>query len=216
MSNAIRVLVVDDHPLFLDGVVHSLSANSEINVVGVAKNSGEAIRMTASLLPDILLIDITLPDVDGIETTRNISVTYPVVKVIILTASEDEDDLMRALKAGASGYIVKGVSAKELAGAILSVNRGESYITQNLASNLLLELSKPSLPDPLHELTERETQILKLVAQGLTNKEIGEQIHLSEKTIKHYMTNILQKLQVRSRVEAALIAQREMFKEDAE
>ena len=216
MSKAVRILVVDDHPLFLEGVIHSLSANPEINVMGVAKTSSEAIQMTASLLPDILLIDITLPDVDGIETTRKISMTYPVVKVIILTASEDEDDLMRALRAGASGYIVKGVSSNELVTAILSVNQGESYISQNLASNLLLELSKPNLPDPFHELTERETQILKLVAQGLTNKEIGEQIFLSEKTIKHYMTNILQKLQVRSRVEAALIAQRKMFKEDAE
>jgi len=216
MSNAIRVLVVDDHPLFLEGVVHSLSANPEIDVVGVATNSAEAIQMTASLLPDVLLIDITLPDADGIETTHNISISYPVVKIIILTASDDEDDLMRALRAGASGYIVKGISANDLASAILSVNQGESYISQNLANSLLLELSKPDLPDPFHELTEREMQILRLVAQGLTNKQIGKQVFLAEKTIKHYMTNVLQKLHVNNRLQAALMAQSKMAKEDTE
>ena len=128
------------------------------------------------------------------------------------TVSEDEDDLMNALKAGARGYVLKGVSARELVDAVRAVAKGEVYISPALASGILVEMTHTDQPNPLDDLTERE--ILRLVGEGLTNREIGERLHLAEKTIKHYMTNVLQKLQVRSRVEAALMAQKRSLKRD--
>jgi DNA-binding NarL/FixJ family response regulator len=126
----------------------------------------------------------------------------------MLTVSKDEDDLMAALKAGARGYVLKGVSARELANVVRAVAGGDVYVSPSLAADMLRELSRPQPPDPLGELTDREREVLQFVAEGLTNREIGVQIHISEKTVKNHMTNILQKLHVRSRVEAALLAQR--------
>jgi DNA-binding NarL/FixJ family response regulator len=149
-----------------------------------------------------------MPDQDGITIAKKISAAFPVIQIIILTASENEDDLMKALKAGARGYVLKGISAKELVKVVRTIVAGGTYISPDMANMILFELSQPSQPDPLSELSDREKEILKLVAKGYTNREIGTQIHLSEKTIKHYMTNILQKLHVRSRVEAALLVQK--------
>jgi DNA-binding NarL/FixJ family response regulator len=133
-----------------------------------------------------------------------------VTKIVMLTASEAEDDVVAALRAGARGYIVKGVSARELISIVRAVNAGDAYVTPTLAASLLSEMSGPPRagrqPDPLDELTVREQEILERVASGLSNKEIGQQLGLSEKTVKHYMTNILGKLHVRNRVEAALVA----------
>jgi len=208
MSDLIRIIIADDHPLFREGVSNSLAGESDITIVGVASTSEEAFSLTADILPDVLILDITMPGVGGIEIARRVSTALPVIQIIMLTASEDQDDLMKALKSGVRGYILKGVSAKDLANAVRHVASGGTYISPEMASTLLMEFSKPNPPDPFSELTEREKQILKLVAKGLTNREIGEQIYLAEKTIKHYMTNILQKLHVRSRVEAALLAQK--------
>jgi DNA-binding NarL/FixJ family response regulator len=138
----------------------------------------------------------------------------------MLTVSEDEEDVLAALKAGARGYVLKGVSGPELVRIVRTINRGESYVTPSLAASLLVELRErdghhEATPDPLSELTDRERQILELVATGRSNKEIAEEVFLSEKTIKHYMTNILQKLQVRNRVEAALLAQKSAGIKDA-
>jgi len=213
MSEPIRVIIADDHPLFREGVVHSLSRKHDISIVGEASSGEEAIKQIAELLPDILLLDITMTGLDGIETARKVSISYPVTKIIMLTASENEDDLMKALRAGARGYVVKGVRAGELANAIRYVVKGETYISPDLANALLVELSRPDPPDPMDELTDREYQILELVSEGLTNREIGERIYLAEKTIKFYMTNILQKLHVRSRVEAALLAQQKRLRD---
>ena len=124
----------------------------------------------------------------------------------MLTVSEDEDDLLAAMKAGARGYVLKGVSARELANVVRSVSAGEVYVAPSLAFGLLREMSKPKVADPVADLSQRERQVLELVASGLSNQEIGLRLGLAEKTIKHYMTNILTKLQVRSRVEAALLA----------
>ena len=208
MSEQIRIIIADDHPLFREGVSNSLAGESDITLVGEASTSEEAFSLTADILPDVLILDITMPGVGGIEIARRVSAALPVIQIIMLTASEDQDDLMKALKAGVRGYILKGVSAKDLANAVRHVASGGTYISPEMASTLLMEFSKPNPPDPFSELTERENQILKLVAKGLTNREIGEQIYLAEKTIKHYMTNILQKLHVRSRVEAALLVQK--------
>lgn len=208
MHDQIRILIADDHPMFREGVVQSLASEKDFAIIGQASNGKNAIEMAKELLPDVLLLDITMPDQDGITITKKISAAFPVIQIIMLTASENEDDLMKALKAGARGYVLKGISAKELVKVVRTIVAGGTYISPDMANMILFELSQPSQPDPLSELSDREKEILKLVAKGYTNREIGTQIHLSEKTIKHYMTNILQKLHVRSRVEAALLVQK--------
>jgi len=209
MTDPTRIIIADDHPLFREGVAHTLNSEDDLEIVGQANSEEETMQLITELLPDVVLLDITMPGKGGISIAKILSTTFPVVKIIMLTASEDEDDVLNALKAGARGYIVKGVHANELAKAVRTVVNGETYISPSIASSLLLELTKPQEPHPLSELTDREKEILSLVAEGLTNREIGAQIHLAEKTIKHYMTNILQKLHVRSRVEAALIMQKQ-------
>ncbi len=208
MSDPIRILIADDHPLFRDGVAHSLASEPDLTIVGQAGSGEEAFDLANTLLPDILLLDIAMPDQGGITAARRISAACPVVQIIMLTVSEDEDDLMNALKAGARGYVLKGVSARELANVVRAIAAGDVYISPALAGSVLFEMTHNRPVDPIDDLTQRERDILSLVAEGLTNREIGERLHLAEKTIKHYMTNVLQKLHVRSRVEAALLAQK--------
>ncbi len=216
MRDKIQILIVDDHPLFRNGVIQTLQVEPDIEIVGQATTAPEAIRLAGELLPDVILLDITIPG-GGLNAAQTIAATSPVTKIIMLTASEAEEDVLTALKAGARGYILKGVSAPELIKIVRDVYAGEPYVTPALAASLLFEL-RGSSPErkpaasPLDELTDREHEILELVAAGRSNKEIAQQLFLSEKTIKHYMTNILQKLQVRNRVEAALLAQKEMKK----
>jgi DNA-binding NarL/FixJ family response regulator len=200
---------VDDHPLFREGVAHILGATQGFEVVGQGSSADEALRLATRLLPDMMLLDITMPG-GGIEAARSVAAACPVTKIVMLTGSEQEEHLMAALKAGARGYILKGIAARELISILRAVCGGDVYVSPGLAASLLLELTgatpSPRGASPLDELTEREHQILERVAAGKSNKEIGQDLHLSEKTVKHYMTNILQKLQVRNRVEAALLA----------
>ena len=209
MPETMRILVADDHPLFREGVVHSLTAETDFNVVGQASSGEDALRMARDLLPDVVLLDIGMPGWGGIVAAEKITTACPATRIVMLTVLEDEDKLLASFKAGARAYVLKGVSAHELANVVRSVANGEVYVTPSLAAGILVTLSQGRSPhDPLEGLTERESEILKLVGRGLTNREIGEQFHLSEKTIKHYITNILQKLHVRSRVEAAMLAAR--------
>lgn len=208
MSEPIRILVADDHPLFRDGVVHSLASEPDLAVIGQVASGEEALRLARELLPDVVLLDIGMPGWDGLITAEKITTACPATKIVMLTVVEDEDKLLAAFKAGARGYVLKGVSARELANIVRSTARGEVYVSPSLAAGILVALTRERAADPLEELTERELEILKLVGQGLTNREIGHRLYLAEKTIKHYITNILQKLQVRSRVEAALLAAR--------
>lgn len=205
MSEPIRVLLADDHPLFRDGVAHSFASEPDITVIGTAATGEEALRLGRDLLPDVLLLDIAMPGKGGLAAAAAIALACPATKTIMLTVSEYEDDLLSAFKAGARGYVLKGVSARELAAVVRAVAAGEVYVSPTLAAGMLLELTRDKPSDPLNDLTEREREILRLVAAGLTNREIGERLHLAEKTIKHYMTNILGKLHVRSRLEAALL-----------
>jgi len=212
MSDKIHVAIADDHVLFREGLAAILAAEEDIQVVGQAGSAQEAVHLAGSLLPDILLLDIDMPG-NGLWAAQAISEQYPVTRIVILTASEDDDNLMNALTTGARAYILKGVAARELTRILRAVWAGESYVPPALAASLLLEMRgqglKPKQPaDPVNELTERERQILEGLAAGLSNKEIGQKLFLAEKTVKHYVTNILQKLQVRNRVEAALLAQR--------
>ncbi len=210
MTEQIRVLVVDDHPLFRQGVVHSLGSDPKLQVVGETSSGEDALRLARELLPDVVLLDISMPGWSGLVTAEKINVACPATTIVMLTVSEDKDKLIAAFKAGARAYVLKGVSARELTNVVQTAAAGEVYVSPSLAAEMLVSLTQGKAPDPLQELTERERNILGLIGSGLMNREIGERLFLSEKTIKHYVTNILQKLQVRSRVEAALlVSQRE-------
>lgn len=214
MIDKIQIAIVDDHPLFRQGVATILAAEPDIDVVGQGSSGEDAVRLARDLLPDIILMDVDMPGY-GINAAQVIATECPIVKIVMLTVSEEDDHLVKALKAGVRAYVLKGVSAPELIRILRIVWAGQSYVPPALAASLILGMSdeKPkesTKANPLDELTEREHQILELLSGGLSNKEIGLHLHLSEKTIRHYMTNILQKLQVRNRVEAALLAQKEM------
>ena len=209
MNDLIDILVVDDHPLFRQGVVHSLEMDPGFKVVGETASGEVALGLARSLLPDVVLLDVSMPGWNGIVTAEKIAMACPATAIVMLTGSDDKDKLLAAFKAGARGYVLKGVSARELAEVVRSAVAGEVYVSSSIAAEMLVSLTQGKAPDPLQELTPREREILALIGTGLTNREIGERIFLSEKTIKHYVTNILQKLQVRSRVEAALVANRQ-------
>jgi RNA polymerase sigma factor (sigma-70 family) len=216
MSDKIHVLIADDHTLFREGLAGIISGNEDFEVVGQAGTMQEAVQLARDLLPDIILLDIDMPG-DGLEAARIVAEECPVTRIVILTSSEEDDHLISALKLGARAYVLKGVAARELLRILRAVSAGESYVPPMLAASLLLEMreaqsQQKQATSPLDELTPREREILEGLAAGLSNKEIGEKLFLSEKTVKHYMTNILQKLQVRNRVEAALLAQKEMKK----
>ncbi len=209
MHNKIEVVVVDDHPLLREGVANTLAASPSFSVVGQGSSAEDAVRLARDHLPDIILLDISMKG-GGINAARDISAAYPVIKVVMLTVSEHEEDVFASLKSGARGYILKGVTARELVRIVQTIHEGETYVTPTLAASLLLEWREgqgktDTLTSPLDELTERERQILELLTTGGSNKEIARELDLSEKTVKHYMTNILHKLQVRNRVQAALL-----------
>jgi two-component system, NarL family, nitrate/nitrite response regulator NarL len=193
--------------MFRAGVVSSLAAHPDFEVVGEGSSADEAMTLAEQLQPDVCLLDIAMPG-GGLIAAREITGSLPQTKVVMLTVSEDEDDLLAAMKSGASGYVLKGAAGSELMNVLKTVNAGEVYVAPGLAWGLLREMSRPRSA-PLDELSTREREVLELVAAGLSNQEIGERLGLAEKTIKHYMTSILGKLRVRSRVEAALLAYRE-------
>jgi DNA-binding NarL/FixJ family response regulator len=207
-EEVIRVAVVDDHPIMRDGLVHTFRREIGFEVVGQGGTGAEAIEIAETLLPDIIFLDINMPG-DGVRAARSISTSCPAVRIVVLTAYDTEQLVVDALKAGASGFVVKGISSDELLQTARAVHRGESYVTPRLAAKLLgtrdLTSARARLAQKVVDLTAREEQILRCVCEGMSNKEIGEYISLSEKTVKHYMTNILQKLHARNRVEAALI-----------
>lgn len=206
MGDQIRIVLADDHPLFREGVAYCLSADPELQVIAQASSGEEAVETSRRLQPDVVLLDIAMRQMGGIAAAAQIAAERPRTRIVMLTVSQDQDSLFSALKAGAHGYVLKGVSASELRAITRRVASGEAYITPALAGELLAEFARPPAPDPVSDLTARETEILTLVSHGLTNKEIGIELHLAEKTVKHYMTVVLEKLQVRNRTEAALVA----------
>ena len=208
MSDRISIVVVDDHPLFRQGVVSALQGEPDFQVVGETDSGEQALQLARTLMPQVMLLDVSMTGWNGIQTAEKVSIACPATAIVMLTVSDDKDRLLAAFKAGARAYVLKGVSAQELARVVRAAAAGEVYVSQSLAGEMLVSLTQGKAPDPLQELTSREREILALIGNGYTNRQIGEKIFLSEQTIKHYVTNILQKLQVRSRVEAALLANR--------
>ncbi|MDT8856224.1 response regulator transcription factor [Paracoccaceae bacterium Fryx2] len=213
----VRIVVADDHPLYREGVARSLSDDPGLSVVGQAQDAGATIELVARLRPDLVLLDISMPGGGGIAALREIMAMDRPPQVAMLTASEEDDDVMQALKAGASGYILKGVGSRELVRLVKDIAAGQSYVSPALAARILNAmrvnagvLQRPS--GPMDDLSKREEDILRLVAQGKSNKEVGRDLDLQEKTVKHYMTSILQKLHVRNRVEAAVLAREHLKK----
>ena len=205
MTEPIRVLIADDHELFRRGVAEALTA-ANLTVVAEASAAAEALELARSNLPDVVLLDVNMPGGSGLDILPELQTDLPVCKIVVLTVNEDEETLFSALKQGARGYIVKGIGAEELTAVIKSVHDGETYVAPGMAGKILTEMAKTRPTAGLPDLSGREQDILKRIAQGQTNKEIAAELFLSEKTVKHYVTNILTKLQVRNRVEAAIKA----------
>ncbi len=203
-----RILVADDHPIYRDGVVRSLEETGDFQVVAVASSADEAVQLAAQETPDIALLDLSMPG-GGLTAVKRIAATGTAKYVAMLTVSEEDENVAEALRLGASSYILKGVSAGELRRILKGVAKGEGHVSPMLASKVLTFMSQPRQEDPkspLASLTKREEDILRLVAKGKSNKEVADELSLQEKTIKHYMTEIMGKLHARNRVEAALIA----------
>ena len=207
MSDRISIVVVDDHPLFREGVVTTLMESGYFDVVAQAGSKEQAIMAAEKHMPNLMLVDVSMPG-GGIETANELAVKCPAVKVIMLTVSEQEHDVQAALRAQARGYVLKGVASADLLQILRDIYNGDSYISPNLAVNLIRrshEDSKKNTPEDF-DLSDRERQILVKLAQGMSNRDIANDICLSEKTVKHYMTNIMTKLHVSNRVQAAIKA----------
>jgi DNA-binding NarL/FixJ family response regulator len=208
MIGAIRIAIVDDHPLFREGVTRSLSEIGGFEIVGEGATAQDAERIASTVRPDLLLLDISLPG-GGLAAVATILADHPTQKIVMLTVSEANADVTKALNAGVQGYILKGVGSRALADILRNVAAGESYLTPALSARLLSDLQSPQpangVADRLRHLTERQTEILRLVAEGLSNKEVALRLELQEKTVKHHMTGVLSKLNVRNRTEAALM-----------
>ena len=213
LSVITSVVIVDDHTLFREGLATILDAEEDLEVIGQGGSADDAIQLTKDLTPDIILLDLDMPG-GGLNAARVISNELSKTKIVVLTASEEDNNLINALKIGSHAYILKGVAARELLRILRMVIEGENYVPPALAASMLLEMNmskthpKKEVENPIDSLTVREKEILEGLAKGLSNKEIGQNLFLSEKTVKHYITIILQKLQVRNRVEAALLAQK--------
>ena len=210
MTSAIRVLIVDDHAIVRKGLRALLRNLPDIEVVGEAEDGWEAIAAVEKRDPDVVLMDLLMPELDGIEATRRIMDDRPDTRILVLTSFAGEDEIFPAIKAGALGYHLKDSSPEELVQAIRQVHRGESSLHPLIARKVLQELSRPSgdppTPDPL---TPREVQVLRLVAQGQSNQQIADQLVISETTVRTHVSNILGKLHLASRTQAALYALRE-------
>ena len=209
----IRVLVIDDQELFRRGLTMLLNVEDDIEVVAEGSDGQAAAALTASTTPDVVLMDVRMPRVSGIEACRAVRDVSPTARIIMLTVSDEEGDLYDAIKNGASGYLLKDSSIDEVAQAVRVVADGQSLISPSMAMKLLDEFKEMSRTDRNHapspRLTERELEVLRLVAQGLNNREIARQLFISENTVKNHVRNILEKLQLHSRMEAVMYAVRE-------
>jgi DNA-binding NarL/FixJ family response regulator len=210
----VRVLAVDDDEVFRLGLEQALAEEPGIEIVGEAHDGDRAVERAAHLHPDVVLMDLRMPGTDGVEATRRIRESTPEVRVLVLTVSEEESDLFAAVRAGANGYLLKGASPAEVADAVRSVARGEAPLSPAVAPKLLAEFNALSRRDAemgghAQRLTPREIDVLRLIARGLSNRQIANDLVISENTVRNHVRNILEKLRVRSRVEAAAVAMRD-------
>lgn len=219
-GDPIRVLIVDDHALIRRSLEMALTAEADIEVVGEASDGQEAVELADRLTPDVVLMDVRMPRRSGIEATREIKASVPSTRIIMLTVSDEEEDLFEAIKAGATGYLLKNVQLDEVPEAVRGVHEGQSLINPAMAAKLITEFASmsrkeaerpPQLPVP--RLTDREMEVLRLVAKGMNNREIAKQLFISENTVKNHVRNILDKLQLHSRMEAVVYAVRERMLE---
>jgi two-component system NarL family response regulator len=216
-AEPIRAMIVDDHALFRRGLEMVLEEEPDIELVGQASDGAEAVEKAAESLPDVVLMDIRMPRSNGIEACRAMKEAAPSAKIVILTISDEEEDLFEAIRAGASGYLLKDIPLDEVADAVRAVYGGQSLINPSMAGKLLTEFATLAKRDdeerpqevPAPRLTEREMQVLKLVARGMNNRDIAKELFISENTVKNHVRNILEKLQIHSRMEAVMVAVRE-------
>jgi DNA-binding NarL/FixJ family response regulator len=209
----VRVLLVDDQALFREALATLLAIRDDIEVVGEAGNGDEALRRAAELTPDVVLMDLRMPVLDGVATTRRLRVEQPEVRVIALTTFDDDEDVFAALRAGAVGYLLKDVSSARLVEAVLAAARGESVLQPSVAAKVVARFAQmpeaPSAPRPqplVDPLSDRELEVLRLLADGHSNREIAGTLFLAEGTVKNHVTNVLSKLGARDRTQAALRA----------
>ena len=206
-----RILFVDDHILFRKGVAALLSNHPNLEVVGEADNGLQGIDMARELLPDLILMDINMPVCDGLEATQCIKREMPYVKIVILTVADDDHNLFEAIKSGAQGYLLKNLEPEQLFEMLESISQGEAPLSGVIAAKILKEFNQPTYTNnpekaALGGLTARETSVLQLVAEGLTNKEIAAELVISENTVKIHLKNILEKLHLQNRIQAAVYA----------
>lgn len=210
MEQSIRILITDDHAVVRQGLRGYLETEPGLEVVGEAATGEEAIALVQDLVPDVVLMDLVMPGCGGIEATREIRRASPETRVIVLTSYTDEEMALPALKAGALSYLLKDVAPDQLVAAINAARRGEAVLHPAVAAKLVQELSSPKAADDvgLSDLTPRETDVLKLIAQGYSNKEIGDKLFIGERTVKTHVSNILGKLHLGDRTQAAIYALR--------
>lgn len=210
--NPIKILLVDDQSLFREGLRTLLSVQPDFDVVAEAGNGEEALRYVAQYRPNVVLMDLRMPIMDGVTTTRRLHEMYPECKVIVLTTFDDDEDIFEGMRAGAVGYLLKDVSSEKLFEAIHATSRGEYFLLPSITAKVMAEFSRLSRPAPkldmelVDPLSNREVEILRLVSTGLSNKEIADKLVIAEGTVKNHLTNILAKLAAKDRMQAVIKA----------
>ncbi len=209
----LRILLVDDHALFRQGLQSLLDSRPNIDVVGTAGDGCEAVRMVRETLPHVVLMDIEMPNCDGLEATRQIKREFPHVKIVILSVVDDHDTIFEAIKCGAQGYLLKNLEAYQLFDMLDGLQRGDAPLSGSIAAKILMEFNQPAAPQKAtpaqEELSERERQVLELLVTGMTNREIADALVITENTVKTYLGNILAKLHLQNRIQAAVYAVRQ-------
>ena len=209
MHDSIRVVLIDDHVVVRVGLRAFLDTQSDIEIVGEAASGEEGIEVIAQTLPDVALMDLLMPGIDGVETTRRVRSLSPHTQVIVLTSYAEDERIFPAIKAGALSYLLKDVGPETLVGAIRAARRGEATLHPLVATRLMNEINAPREPSPMETLTERERDVLTCIARGMSNAEIAQQLVIGERTVKTHVSNILSKLHIQDRTQAAIMALRE-------